>query len=331
MSGRTCQAVVFVARERVELREISLPEPAADEILVRTLVSGISVGTERWYLTGRVKGVGERYPLIPGYQRIGVIEEAGRSVVGLKPGDRVYLGAWAMRLDPADGLTGGGSHSSWAVSHYSRAVPVPPEVETDEAALAALAAVSQVGLALTPPALGDLAVVIGQGIVGQMSAQLCRCVGAYVIASDMIDRRVDLARRYSADVVVNARRESLPDAVRRVSPDGADLVVDTSGDSRLFASDVSLLKCPGKLCLQGYFPEPLQVDFHDTHVKRTTVAFPWGFDLDGVRRAFRLLAQGRLAIRPLITHRIPGREAVDAYRLILDHPDDILGMVLVWE
>lgn len=327
----SCQAVVFSGQERVELREIVVPPLQAEEILVRTICTGISIGTERWYLTGKVKGVTERYPLIPGYQRIGIIQELGSSVPNLKVGDRVYLGAWAMRLDPTDRLTGGGAHSSFAVAHYSRALPVPDGVKTEEAALATLAAVSQVGLEMTPPRLGDVTVVIGQGIVGQMSAQLARQLGAYVITSDLIERRVELSQQYSADLAVNPKVEELADIVRRISPEGADLVIDTSGDSNRIASNVDLLKTPGKLCLQGYFPEPIQVDFHDAHLKRATVAFPWGFDLAGVRRMFQLLALKRLTIDPLITHRIPASQALDAYRLILEYPEEILGMVLMWD
>ncbi len=266
-----------------------------------------------------------------GQRCIGIIQEMGSAVPNFKVGDRVYLGAWAMRLDPADGLSGGGAHSSHAVSHYSRALPIPEGVKTEEAALATLAAVSQVGLELTPPRLGDLAVVIGQGIVGQMSAQLARQLGAYVVTSDLIEQRVALSQQYSADLAVNPQVEDLANIVRRLSQEGADLVVDTSGNSNLFASDLGLLKTPGKLCLQGYFPEPIQVDFHDAHLKRATVAFPWGFDLSGVRRSLQLLQLRRLTIGPLITHRIPASQALDAYKLLLEHPEEILGMVLLWE
>ncbi len=331
MSVRRCPAVVFAAQGQAEMRRVVIPPVEDEEILVRSLCTGISVGTERWYLTGKVKGVADRYPLIPGYQRIGVVEEAGRSVTHFKPGDRVWLGAWAMRLDPADGLSGGGSHSQYAVAHQSRALPVPEQVTTEEAALATLAAVGQEGLALTPAKLDELVVVIGQGMVGLMSAQLARLMGAYVVTSDLIERRVALSGKYCADLAVNASRDRLEDVVRRLSPEGADLIIDTSGNSRLFASDVALLKRPGKLCLQGYFPEPIQVDFHDAHWKRITVAFPMGFEMEGVRRAFHLLERKKVTISPLITHRIKSENALEAYRLLLEQPDDIVGMVLIWE
>jgi 2-desacetyl-2-hydroxyethyl bacteriochlorophyllide A dehydrogenase len=331
MRTRRCPAVVFAGCGKPEIRQVIVPSITDEEILVRSVCTGISVGTERWYLTGKVKGVAERYPLIPGYQRIGIVEEAGSAVQTFKPGDRVWLGAWAMRLDPSDGLSGGGSHSQYAVAHHSRALPVPATVATEEAALATLAAVGLVGLEMTPAKLDDLAVVIGQGIVGLMSAQLARLTGAYVVTSDLIERRVALSRTYCADLAVNASTETLADVVHRLNPDGADLVIDTSGNSKLFSYDVGLLRRPGKLCLQGYFPEPIQVDFHDTHWKRTTVAFPMGFDMDGVKRAFQLLERKRLTISPLISHRIKSDDALEAYLLLAERPDEIVGMVLLWE
>jgi len=330
MGEPTCPAVVFAGREKVDIRNVIIPHVEDEEILVRSLCTGISVGTERWYLTGKVKGVDDRYPLIPGYMRVGIVEETGSNVDRVKPGDRVYLGSWAMRLDPRDGLSGGGAHSAHAVTHQSRAIPVPDNVASEEAAVAALAAVSQVGLSLTPVNAGDLVVVIGQGMVGQMSAQLARLMGANVITSDLIDLRVDLSRKHSADFAINPAREDLGTLVRQHCADGADLVIDTSGDSRLFGYDVDLLRKPGKLCLQGYFPDPIHVDFHDTHLKRTVVAFPWGFDPEGVERAFHFLGEKRLTISPLITHRIDSRDATDAYRLLLERPQEMLGVVLNW-
>ena len=151
------------------------------------------------------------------------------------------------------------------------------------------------------------------------------------MTSDLIERRVALSGKYCADLAVNASKENLEDVVHGLCPDGADLVIDTSGNSKLFAYDVGLLRRPGKLCLQGYFPEPIQVDFHDTHWKRTTVAFPMGFEMDGVKRAFHLLERKRITISPLITHRIKSEDALEAYRLLVEQPDEVVGMILIWE
>jgi 2-desacetyl-2-hydroxyethyl bacteriochlorophyllide A dehydrogenase len=336
--NRKQQGIVFAGVGRAEIRDLRLPELAADEVLVRTLVAGLSVGTDGWYMTGRYSGVGERYPLIYGYQRVGVVEGIGRDVHGLKPGDTVFLGMRSTRLDPRDGLgERGGAYTRYGITAARDAVPLPDGVDLEAAALGGLIAVPMVGRNLTGVAPGDLVVVLGQGLVGQMAAQLCRLRGARVIAADLLERRVELSGRYSADVAVDSSRVELREVVRREAARGADVVFDCTGSSAMFDTCLDLVRgaCtnaerPGKICLQGYFPDPIVVDFHKAHQRRLTLTFPCGFDLDGVAEGLRLLQERRLTVTPLITHRWRWDQAPDAFRAMLDRPNDVLAMVLDW-
>ena len=92
-----------------------------------------------------------------------------------------------------------------------------------------------------------------------------------------------------------------------------------------------LVRHEGRICLQGYYPDPIVIDFHAAHVKRVTVTFPCAWDRERDQELADDLSAHRLAIAPLITHRIPYREAQDAYRLIIDHPEESLGMVFTWD
>ena len=71
--------VVFPEPNRAEMREGELPALQEDEILVKVLYSGVSVGTERWILTNKIEGT--KYPLVPGYQNVGIVEEVGNKVI----------------------------------------------------------------------------------------------------------------------------------------------------------------------------------------------------------------------------------------------------------
>lgn len=351
-------AIVFAGEGRVEIRSIRLPSLRPREIRVRTEVTGVSPGTDRWMLTGRYRGVGARYPFVYGYLRVGIVEEVGRDVPVLGPGDRVFLGLSGTRLDPADGLgEAGGAYTSAAVADWTDAYPVPPDVNPEEAALAGLAAVSLRGVRLTGVRDRDLVVVVGLGMIGQMAAQLCRARGSRVIAADILEDRVALAGRWSADVAVNTAVHSLPDVVGRErlawgdprgygpqgpaasaydarrwreADGGADAVIDAVGNSALVAQWIGLLRREGRLCLQGYFPDPLVLDYHALHLRRATVVFPGGFDLDDYGDALSLLREGRLHIAPLITHRLPATQAAEGFRLLLAEPGRVLGMVLDW-
>jgi 2-desacetyl-2-hydroxyethyl bacteriochlorophyllide A dehydrogenase len=173
-------------------------------------------------------------------------------------------------------------------------------------------------------------VVIGLGMIGQMSAQAARRAGARVIATDLIPLRVELAAKHSADRVVDANSESLEEVVREESSRGADVVIDTTGNSSIFGRCLGLIRREGRIAMQGYYPDPIPIDFHPTHLQRPTVTFPCGWDDEFNGELADDLATGRLAIEPLITHRIPFGDAAEAYDLVVEHPERTLGMVLDW-
>ena len=358
MSG-TAQAIVFTGPRQVELRTIHVPELEPDDVLIRTVLTGISIGTERWYLINRYNPGANLYPVIPGYLRYGIVEKAGANVsADLRPGAAVYVGLRGTRLDPADGLNPyGGCHTSLAVVHQRDAFPVPAGAIPAEAVLTGLAATSHYGVSLGKVGSEDLVVVIGQGMIGQMAAQICRLRGAKVITTDLIDKRVQLSGQYSADVALNPTRDSLPDAVARLRAQypvrlaphgtrplktsgeesrdvlrtqGADVVIDTSGNSRMFAEDVELVRREGRIIMQGYFPDPIPVYFHPTHQKAVSVIFPCAWDQVAQESVLAMLGRHELTIKPLITHTFKVADARSAYDLMVDSPGELLAMVLDW-
>lgn len=311
------------------------PDPAEDQVAVRTVYSGVSQGTERWVLTGRYghydSDVSAYYPCSPGYQAAGVVDLVGPSVTDLTPGDRVFLPGTRF-LDPGHKYPGPcmASHSGYLVAPRTDVTRVEPEVDLAAASLYHMAGVARHGVRLTKVQPGETVVVIGLGMIGQMSAQAARRFGGRVIATDLIDLRIEAAAKHSADRVVDAKSESLEAVVREEAPDGADVVIDTTGASSVFDRCVGLIRRGGRICLQGYYPDPISIDFHPTHIQRPTVTFPCGWEDEYNDELADDLAAGTLAIAPLITHRIPYRDAEFAYQLVLEHPERTLGMVFSW-
>jgi 2-desacetyl-2-hydroxyethyl bacteriochlorophyllide A dehydrogenase len=328
-------AVVFVEPGRVELREMELPEPGPTQIGIRTTHSGVSQGTERWALAGRYYRFGEdiaaHYPCSPGYQAAGVVDVVGAEVEGFAVGDHVVtLGT--RFVDPNHKYPGPmqASHSAYLVADASAVWKFPPEVDLAAASLFHMAGVSRSGVRITEVAAGELVVVIGLGMIGQMSGQAARRRGARVIGTDLIPARCEAAAAYSADVAVDATKERLEDVVHAEAPDGADVVIDTTGVSVMFDRCRDLIRREGRIAMQGYYPDPIVIEFHPTHLKRAKVTFPCGWDDDENGEIAQDMAAGRLIVEPLITHRIPYTEAVEAYELVANHPEASLGMVLDW-
>jgi 3-hydroxyethyl bacteriochlorophyllide a dehydrogenase len=328
-------AVVFPEPNRVEVREMEVPPVGPDQVGIRTAFSGVSQGTERWALTGRYghfdRDYSAYYPCSPGYQAAGVVNEIGDAASDIEVGDHVF--ALGTRfLDPDHKYPGPcqASHSAYLVIDRTGVTKIPAGVDLAGASLYHMAGVSRHGVRLTRIEPGELVVVIGLGMIGQMSAQAARRAGARVIATDLIPARVEAAAKYSADRAVHANAESLEDVVREEQENGADVVIDTTGDHRMFDRCLGLIRREGRITLQGYYPDPIAIDFHPTHMQRPNVIFPCGWDDEFNDELVADLASGRLAIDPLITHRISFRDAHEAYELVVEHPERSLGMVLDW-
>jgi threonine dehydrogenase-like Zn-dependent dehydrogenase len=177
--------------------------------------------------------------------------------------------------NPGPGLA---SHVGYLVAPRGQVTRLRPGVNLAEAALFRMTAVARHGVRLTGIRDGELVVVIGQGLIGQMSAQAARQRGARVIAADQIRLRVEASAKYSADLAVDVSEQSLEEVVRAEAPDGADVVVDTTGNNRMFETCLAVVRREGRICLQGYYPDPIAIDFHPPHLKRPTVTFPCGWD-----------------------------------------------------
>jgi 2-desacetyl-2-hydroxyethyl bacteriochlorophyllide A dehydrogenase len=323
----SCPAIVFEGRGSVSLRTVRLPMPDAIDAVVRTRLSGISAGTERWTLTGRYGGIDATYPFIPGYQRIGVVEWTGVDVRDVHVGDLVFVNV--TKLEEPDlrdkHWTG---HIGYSVAPSAELIPIPAGLAPEEAAISPLAAVAWNGVKMAAVEAGDLVVVLGLGVIGQMAGQLARLRGATVIGTDPIDQRRELAAQYAADEVVHPDPLRLREAVRRREPAGADVVIDTTGRSEDFALMVELVKERGRICLQGYYPDALRIDPHPTHLKQPTVLFTC-YWVDH-RTVMDWLARGQLTMRPYIGGTFDYRDAPKVYRRLIDDPSGLMTGLFDW-
>jgi 2-desacetyl-2-hydroxyethyl bacteriochlorophyllide A dehydrogenase len=328
-------AVVFVEPRRLEIREMELPEPGPTQIGIKTVFSGVSQGTERWALTGRYnhfdEDVSAYYPCSPGYQAAGVVDVVGANVTDFAAGDHAF--AMGTRfVDPDHKYAGPmqASHCGYLVVDASAAWKVDPKVDLAAASLFHMAGVSRSGVRITKVHQGDLVALYGLGMIGQMSAQAARRAGARVIATDLIAARCELAREHSADRVVDPSTEDFEGVVREEAPGGADVVIDTTGISTMIERCRDLVRYEGKITMQGYYPDPIAIEFHPMHLTRASVTFPCGWDDEFNDELAADMATGQIAIEPLITHRFPFTDAAEAYDLVVDHPERSLGMVLDW-
>ena len=328
------EAIVFPAVNRAELTVIDLPELKPSDCLVDVLLSGVSVGTEVWALTGQRPEGDTSFPCVPGYQAVGVVREAGTES-RLTPGERIFFTKCRLPVPYSQG-NWMGSHVRTAVVDAGDApahgywVRLPEQLKPDEVVLSALAAVTDRGLRHVGVHSNELCVVIGQGVIGQTAAQIARIYGARVVAADISERRLELAAKVSADWVVNPQENDLKSAVREIQPEGADLVVEASGNKSQIPIAIDLVRPLGRVLLQGWYPCEVSFDFHRAHGRRPTIAVTCGMDADSNRRAVQWILECRLDLKPLLTHTFRPEQAAEAYEMMRMRPGAFLGVAFDW-
>ena len=305
-------AVVLEEPERLVLSRLALPEPGEEDVVVDIEWSGISTGTERLLWSGRMPpfpGLG--YPLVPGYESVGRVREAG-SRSGARIGDRVFVPG-ARCYGDIKGLFGGAS--SRVVVPGSKAIRFD-EGLGEQGVLLALAATAYHALDVGRSVLPQL--VIGHGVLGRLIARLV------------------IAVRGEAPVVwaTNARRAAGAEGYAVIDPTtdirrGYAAICDVSGDSKLLDTLIAKLSPGGEIVLAGFYSEPLSFAFPPAFMReaRLRIAAEWKeHDLVAVRD---LIERGALSLAGLITHREPATAAGEAYRTAFTDPD-CLKMILDW-
>ncbi|MBI3974551.1 MAG: zinc-binding dehydrogenase [Chloroflexi bacterium] len=328
--------VVFAAPRQVALEEYEVGEPGPGQVLVKAEKTLISTGTELTGLSGEFSAGSAwadyvRYPWRPGYSHVGRVLATGEGVQGVQPGMLV---------------AGGASHASPVVVEQGRVRPLPPAISAEEATFVTLAVTVLNGVRRARIELGEVVVLVGVGLLGQLAAQFARLSGGLpVIVVDLAPGRLELAARLGAThTLCLPVADALPEVRRLSRGRGADAAFEVTGHPAVVAPLLRLLRREGRAILLGSTRGLSQVDFHDevhrlglyvigahasTHPPAETPHHPW---TQGRHRElfFDLLAAGLVNVRDLITHRYPAAEAAAAYGMLLEDRTRAVGVILDW-
>jgi 3-hydroxyethyl bacteriochlorophyllide a dehydrogenase len=289
-------AVVLQQPERLALTRLDLTAATDEDVVVDIEWSGISTGTERLLWTGRMPQFpGMGYPLVPGYESVGRVTQAGpRS--GANVGDRVFVPG-AKCFGDVRGLFGGAA--SRVVLPGSRTVRIADHLG-EQGVLLALAATAYHTTSAAGGQQPDL--IIGHGVLGRMIARLAVAAGTSPTVWETNPARREGAVGYSViDPSADTRRDYRS-------------ICDVSGDSALLDTLIGRLAMGGEVVLAGFYDTPLTFVFAPAFMReaRIRVAAQWQpADLINVRD---MAESGALSLDGLITHRRDAMSADAAYR-----------------
>jgi L-iditol 2-dehydrogenase len=326
--------VAFTAINQPALLTADLPEDLApDEFRGRTLCSGISIGTERLLWEGRLAW-GNEFPVVLGYQAIGIVEELGSEVSDFEVGQRVLWRNSRFAEGSVDAASG--THTAMAVARRGDSLAIPDELDAEQASLFVLPAVGFHGVAMAGVSYGEVVAVQGLGLVGLAVVAAARLRGAVIVAIDPSAARRTAALAIGADVVVDPLTESAGEVVGGLRPGGADVVFESSGIGRLLDSAFELARPHGRFVFQGNYggDKPVNFQFLVPHGKQLQAYFPCNDGLTPCRRAVtQLMARGAMDFRPAISHIVSPAGAVELYRTIIagdGAATEVLGAVIDW-
>ncbi len=224
--------------EVMEVVELPVPEPKANEAVVKLAASGVNF-IDVYFREGRYKSP---LPLVPGQEGAGVVSAIGTDVKSVKVGDRV---AWCMQM---------GSYAEYASVPADRLVPIPQGVSDQQAAAAMLQGMTAHYLSHStyPLKSGETALVhAAAGGVGLVLVQMAHHIGARVIATVSTEEKAKLAREAGADEVILYTQVDFEAETKRLTGGkGVEVVYDSVGKTT-FEKGLNILRPRGMMVLFG--------------------------------------------------------------------------------
>jgi L-iditol 2-dehydrogenase len=337
------KVAVYYSQKDIRIEEMPTPEMGEEEVLVEMRACGIC-GSDlmEWYLKTRA-------PLVLGHEPAGVIAKKGSRVKGFDVGDRVFVHHHVACL--ACHYCKRGDYTLCEQFHETNIKPggfaeyfqvpapnlqtdtlkIPKSVSFDEATLiepvgCCLRALKKCGVQK-----GDSVAIIGAGATGMIHTALSKMFGASkTIVCDLIDYRLNVVKRFGADVVVNPEDEDLAEVVKAETDGrGVDVCVVAAPSLEAYEAGLSVCRKGGKLCV--FAPtEPgkhLRVSPKELFFSEIQIVPSYSTSHVETRMALEFIKSGTINVKELITHRFPLKDVAKGFETALENKESLKVIV----
>ncbi|CAN5564071.1 NAD(P)-dependent alcohol dehydrogenase [soil metagenome] len=348
------KATVFHGPNQIAIEEVPRPRSGVGEAVVRITLTTIC-GTDLHILRGEYA---VKPGLVIGHEPVGVIEELGDGVTGYNVGDRVLLGAitpcgqcraclsaqWAQ-CGHGEGIEaiGGwrfGNTINGAQAEYllvpnaqANLAKIPDELSDEQVVLLAdIASTGFSGAEAGQIKIGDTVAVFAQGPIGLCATAGAKLMGAsFIIGVESDPVRMKMARQMGADVVLDPKQTDVVAEIKRLTSGGADVAIEALGIQETFENALRCLRPGGTLSSLGVYSGKLAVPYDAFAAglgdyRIVTTLCPGG--KERMRRLMSMVQSGRFDPLPLITHRFPLDQIVEAYELFGERRDGVLKVAI---
>lgn len=359
---------------KMEITEVPTPSLDANSIIVKNYYSLISAGTEgsmvsvarKGYIgkakekpeqvkqvieTVKREGLVNTYKKVMtkldalnplGYSTAGVVTEVGTNVSRFSVGDRVACAGAGMA-----------NHAEIVSITENLLAKIPDNVSFEEAAYTTVCSIAMQGVRQANLSLGENCLVIGMGLIGQITTQLLEAGGIRVIGTDMNPKILEEAKKVCNALLINSSDPQLEQAVLNFTDGhGVDSVIITAGTSSLEPVETAgkLCRTKGTVIIVGavptgfsrdnYYKKELELKMscsygpgrYNANYEEKGMDYPIAYvrwtENRNMQSVLNLMSEGKLNVRDLTTHEFEFKDALDAYQMIVDKSDFFLGILI---
>lgn len=281
-------------------------------------------------------------PVALGYSCAGTVVDVAQDAGAFAIGDRVACAGQNYA-----------SHAEMVYVPKHLCVKIPDPVDFEDASCVTLGAIALQGVRQAEPRLGDRIAVIGLGLLGQLTVQLLKASGCRVLGSDLDPSKLELARQFGADLAVDSG--ALPDASAAFSEGhGMDAVIITAStkDNGPIEMAGAIARKKGRVVVVGavgmnvprepYYKKELDLRLsmsygpgrYDSRYEEQGQDYPFAYvrwtEQRNMQAFLELVAERKVLLKPLITHRFPIEQAESAYALMMEGKQPYIAMVITY-
>ena len=333
---------VMTAPGEIEFREVPVPEPEENQVLVKIRKIGVC-GSDIHVYHGEHPFTS--YPVTQGHEVSGEIEKRGSGIKGWKAGQKVTIQPQVVcgkcypcrhgKYNLCEELKVMGFQTTGVASDYfavdaAKVTPLPEEMSFDEGAMIEPLAVAVHAVKRAGNVEGAKIAVLGAGPIGILVAQTAKGLGAEsVMITDVSDLRLEKAKECGADFCINTKTKNFGEAmVENFGPDKADVIYDCAGNNITMGQAIQYARKGSTIILVAVFAGTAQIDLAVLNDHELDLNTSMMYRNEDYLDAIRLVKEKKVVLVPLISKHFAFRDYLEAYRYIDENRESTMKVII---
>jgi len=313
------KVAVWHGGKDIRIEQAPTPSIEEDGALVRVRVCGLCGSDLHAY-----QGLSDRRvpPLVMGHEFAGDIEEIGGEVKSLEIGDRVVVDPLVVcgecnrcvrgsqnvcRHRKLIGLTMQGALAEYVAVPSNRCFPLPDDMSYEEGAMVEPTAVAVHAAERASISPDDTVVMVGTGVIGLLTLQAAKLRGpSRILAIDLSNERLGLAKRFGADEVINPGEvDPVQSVMELTNGAGVDCVVEAVGIQQTMRQAMKMASDQGRIVVVGMLQKSMELEALEITVRELSLVGAYAYTDQAFKTAMTLISEGKINVTPLITRIFP--------------------------